>query len=93
MTIGRVINLGFAPTSVFSFTASPLELMLSGSMMYWFLFVAFRFILNRDVGSLAISDFLFVVILGDAAQNGIIGRPRRRQTAWCSLRPWSSGAT
>jgi len=28
---------------------------------------------RRDVGSLGISDFLFVVIIGDAAQNGMIG--------------------
>jgi uncharacterized membrane protein YcaP (DUF421 family) len=58
---------------IFSFTVSPLELMLRGTLMYWFLFLVFRFILRRDVGSLGISDFLFVVILGDAAQNGMIG--------------------
>lgn len=71
--IGHVINLRFDLISVFSFTVSPLELMLRGSLMYWFLFVVFRFILRREVGSLGISDFLFVVILGDAAQNGMIG--------------------
>ena len=69
----NVINLGFDLTSVFSFTVSPLELMLRGTLMYWFLFIVFRFILRRDVGSLGISDFLFVVILGDAAQNSMIG--------------------
>lgn len=58
---------------IFSFTVSPLELILRGTLMYWFLFVVFRYILRRDVGSLGISDFLFVVILGDAAQNGMIG--------------------
>ena len=58
---------------IFSFTVSPLELMLRGTLMYAFLFLVFRFILRRDVGSLGISDFLFVVILGDAAQNGMIG--------------------
>ena len=30
-------------------------------------------ILRRDVGSMGITDFLFVVLLGDAAQNGMIG--------------------
>jgi len=68
-----VINLSFDLNSVISFTVSPLELMLRGSLMYWFLFVVFRFIIRRDVGSLGISDFLFVVILGDAAQNSMIG--------------------
>lgn len=58
---------------IFSFTVSPLELMLRGTLMYWFLFTVLRFVLRRDVGSLGISDFLFVVILGDAAQNSMIG--------------------
>jgi len=71
--VANVINLSFDLTSVLSFTVSPLEMVLRGTLMYWFLFVVFRFILRRDVGSLGISDFLFVVILGDAAQNGMIG--------------------
>jgi uncharacterized membrane protein YcaP (DUF421 family) len=65
--------LDFDLADIFSFTVSPLELMLRGSLMYWFLFVVLRYILRRDVGSLGISDFLFVVILGDAAQNAMIG--------------------
>jgi uncharacterized membrane protein YcaP (DUF421 family) len=52
---------------------SPWELMLRGSILFWFLFVVFRFVLRRDVGSMGITDFLFVVLLGDAAQNGMIG--------------------
>jgi uncharacterized membrane protein YcaP (DUF421 family) len=68
------VNLfDFDLAGIFSFTVSPLELVLRGTLMYWFLFVVLRFILRRDVGSLGISDFLFVVILGDAAQNGMIG--------------------
>lgn len=59
--------------TIFSFTVSPLDLVLRGTLMYWFLFIVLRFILRRDVGSLGISDFLFVVILGDAAQNSMIG--------------------
>lgn len=58
---------------VFEFTVSPLQLVLRGTLMYWFLFVIFRWILRRDVGSVGVSDFLFVVILGDAAQNAMIG--------------------
>jgi len=68
-----VYVFNFDLAGIFSFTVSPLELMLRGTLMYWFLFIAFRFILRRDVGSLGISDFLFVVILGDAAQNAMIG--------------------
>lgn len=67
----NIFNFNLAGT--FFFTVSPLELMLRGTLMYWFLFLVLRFILRRDVGSLGISDFLFVVILGDAAQNSMIG--------------------
>ena len=70
-SIQTIFDFDFA--GIFSFTVSPLELMLRGTVMYWLLFVVLRFILRRDVGSLGISDFLFVVILGDAAQNSMIG--------------------
>jgi uncharacterized membrane protein YcaP (DUF421 family) len=63
----------FDLAGIFSLTVSPLELILRGTLLYWFLFIVLRFILRRDVGSLGVSDFLFVVILGDAAQNGMIG--------------------
>lgn len=63
----------FDLASILYFTVSPFELMLRGTLLYWFLFIVLRFILRRDVGSLGISDFLFVVIIGDAAQNGMIG--------------------
>ena len=55
------------------FTVSPLELVLRGTIMFWFLLLIFRLILRRDIGSASITDFLFVVILGDAAQNAMIG--------------------
>lgn len=58
---------------VFGFTMSPAELVLRGTLMFWFLFLVFRLILRRDVGSMGISDFLFVVLLGDASQNAMIG--------------------
>ncbi|HEY8973086.1 MAG TPA: YetF domain-containing protein [Burkholderiaceae bacterium] len=58
---------------VFGMTMPVLELVLRGSVMYWFLVLVFRLILRRDVGSMGITDFLFIVLLGDAAQNGMIG--------------------
>jgi len=58
---------------LFALTLSPLELMLRGTLLYWFLFFVFRFVLRRDAGSMGITDFLFVVLIGDAAQNGMIG--------------------
>jgi uncharacterized membrane protein YcaP (DUF421 family) len=58
---------------VFRMTVPALELFIRGSLMYWFLVLVFRLVLRRDVGSMGITDFLFVVLLGDAAQNGMIG--------------------
>ena len=70
---GPVKMSNFEISSVLNFTVSPFELVLRGTLMYWFLFIVFRFVLRRDVGALGVGDFLFVVILGDAAQNGMIG--------------------
>jgi uncharacterized membrane protein YcaP (DUF421 family) len=53
--------------------ASPLELVVRGTLMYWFLFLLFRFVLRRDLGSLGVADVLFIVIVADAAQNGMAG--------------------
>ena len=55
------------------FKVSPLELFLRGTLMFWFLFLVFRLVLRRDIGSASVTDFLFVVIIGDAAQNSMIG--------------------
>jgi uncharacterized membrane protein YcaP (DUF421 family) len=52
----------------------PLGLIVRGTVMFWFLFLIFRFVLRRDAGSIGITDFLYVVILGDAAQNAMIGQ-------------------
>ncbi|HEX5354314.1 MAG TPA: YetF domain-containing protein [Rhodanobacteraceae bacterium] len=56
-----------------SFSMSPLEIFIRGTIMYWFLFLLLRFVLRRDTGSAGISGILFVVLLGDAAQNAMIG--------------------
>lgn len=55
------------------FDISPLELIVRGSAMYWFLFLLFRFVLRRDAGSLGIADILLVVLIADAAQNAMAG--------------------
>lgn len=59
---------------VLQLTVSPLELVLRGTLMYWALLLLFRFVLRRDAGNAGLSDILFVVLLGDAAQNGMIGQ-------------------
>jgi uncharacterized membrane protein YcaP (DUF421 family) len=59
--------------ALFTFTLSPLELIVRGTATYWFLFMIFRFLLRRDVGSLGIADVLLLVIVADASQNAMAG--------------------
>jgi uncharacterized membrane protein YcaP (DUF421 family) len=58
---------------MFESTISFTELFIRGSLIYWFLFLLFRFILRRDAGSLGLADILVIVLIADAAQNGMAG--------------------
>lgn len=58
---------------LFALSLPPWELVLRGSAMYWFLFAIFRFVLRRDVGSIAIADVLLLVLIADASQNAMAG--------------------
>lgn len=58
---------------LFGLTLPPWELVLRGSATYWFLFALFRFVLRRDVGSIAIADVLLLVLIADASQNAMAG--------------------
>lgn len=58
---------------LFAIHVSPLELIVRGSAMYWFLFLIFRFVLRRDASGVGIADILFVVIVADASQNALSG--------------------
>lgn len=58
---------------LFRFSLSPLELFIRGSLMYWFLFCVFRFVIRRDLGSVGIGDVLVLVIIADASQNAMAG--------------------
>lgn len=42
--------------------------------MFWFPFVLFRFVLRRDAGAIGLADILVVVVIADAAQNGMAGQ-------------------
>ncbi len=59
--------------ALFVFHMSPLELFVRGSLLYWFLFLVFRFVIRRDIGALGIGDVLLLVLVADAAQNGMAG--------------------
>jgi len=49
------------------------EIVLRGTVMYLMLFVMLRFVLKRESGTVGITDLLLVVLLADAAQNGLAG--------------------
>lgn len=59
--------------SLFRFSLSPVEIIVRGTAIYWFLFALFRFVMRRDVGSIAIADILLLVMIADASQNGMAG--------------------
>lgn len=58
---------------MFSLSVSPVELIVRGSAMYLFLFVLFRVVMKRRVGTVGMADILILVIIADAAQNGMSG--------------------
>jgi uncharacterized membrane protein YcaP (DUF421 family) len=47
-----------------------LEIILRGTIVYFFIFIIFRF-LRRGAGAIGISDLLVVVLIADAAQNAM----------------------
>lgn len=59
--------------AIFGITVSPWELIIRGTAMYFFLFMIFRMIIKRRVGSIGMADILILVIVADAAQNGMAG--------------------
>jgi uncharacterized membrane protein YcaP (DUF421 family) len=63
-------------SEIFGLTVSPWELVIRGSAMYVFLFVLFRVVVRRRVGSIGMADILILVIVADAAQNGMSGEYR-----------------
>lgn len=58
--------------SMFVPTESLLEIFLRGTIMYWVMFALLR-IFRRQAGSIGIADLLVIVVIADAAQNGMAG--------------------
>ena len=52
---------------------SILELIVRGTVLYLALFVMLRLLPRRQLGSLGVSDVLVIVLIADAAQNGLAG--------------------
>ncbi|MCD6041094.1 MAG: rane protein [Burkholderiales bacterium] len=63
-------------SEIFGISTSPLELIVRGTAMYLFLFALFRVVIRRRVGSVGMADILVLVIIADAAQNGMSGEYR-----------------
>lgn len=56
--------------SMFVPSVSAGELVLRGTIMYWFILALMR-VFRREAGTLSIPDLLVVVLVADAAQNGM----------------------
>ena len=63
-------------SEIFGVTVSPWELVVRGTAMYMFLFLLFRVVVKRRVGAVGMGDILVLVIIADAAQNGMSGEYR-----------------
>jgi uncharacterized membrane protein YcaP (DUF421 family) len=50
-----------------------LEILVRGSLMYFAMFLLLRFVQKRGASSLSTTDLLVIVLLADAAQNGMAG--------------------
>ncbi|NGM87997.1 DUF421 domain-containing protein [Parapusillimonas sp. SGNA-6] len=59
--------------SLFEFTVPPLELIVRGTIIYWFVFTLLRIAGRRDFGSVGMANILLLVMIADAAQNGMAG--------------------
>lgn len=57
--------------SLFEFTVSPMELIVRGTLVYWFIFILLRLGGRRDLGSLGLANILLLVLISDAAQNAM----------------------
>jgi uncharacterized membrane protein YcaP (DUF421 family) len=60
-------------SSVFATKESLLEIFIRGSVMYLVMFTLLR-IFRRQAGSIGIADLLVIVVIADAAQNGMAGK-------------------
>jgi uncharacterized membrane protein YcaP (DUF421 family) len=62
--------------TVFVPSTPVLEIVVRGTLIYLGLFLLLRVVLKRESGTLGITDMLLVVMLADAAQNGMAGEYR-----------------
>jgi uncharacterized membrane protein YcaP (DUF421 family) len=63
-------------SQIFGLSASPIESIIRGTLMYLCLFLLFRVVIRRRIGAVGMSDMLLVVIIADAAQSGLSGEAK-----------------
>lgn len=59
---------------LFSLQTPPLEIIVRGTVMYLALFAMLRVVLKRESGTTGVTDLLVIVLIADAAQNGMAGQ-------------------
>lgn len=64
---------GVDPVELFGLSTPFFEIIVRGSVVYWFLFLVFRFVIRRDVGAVGLADVLIIVLVADASQNAMAG--------------------
>jgi uncharacterized membrane protein YcaP (DUF421 family) len=60
-------------SQVFGLSTPPLEVVVRGTLMYLSIFFILRVVFKRESGGTGITDLLVVVLIADAAQNGMAG--------------------
>lgn len=60
-------------TQLFVPSGSIIEVIVRGTVLFLVLFLLLRFLPRRQIGSLGVSDLLVIVLIADAAQNGLSG--------------------
>jgi len=71
-----MLNFQLPWQEIFAPTHSLIEMIVRGTIMYFGIFTLMRLILKRQTGGISIPDVLLVVLLADAAQNGMAGEYR-----------------
>jgi uncharacterized membrane protein YcaP (DUF421 family) len=59
--------------TMFAFDTPLLEIFIRGSMIYLGVFLLLRLVLKRESGTVGMTDLLVIVLIADAAQNGMAG--------------------
>jgi uncharacterized membrane protein YcaP (DUF421 family) len=76
-SLERILSTGFKHLmtidwhAVFVPSVGVAEVMLRGTLMYLALFIVLRFIGRRQAGHFGPADLLVIVLIADAAQNGL----------------------